>query len=99
MPTASLKRDTRDERRSLNFRMPSKAVDLIDRAAARAHKDRTEFVLEASVARAQEVLLDQTVFPLSGPDFDAFVAALDNPRPPNARLEALARRKPAWESA
>lgn len=94
MPTALAERD---ERRSLNFRMPRRAVELIDRAAAQVHKDRTEFVLEAAVRHAQEVLLDRTVSPLSEPDFDAFLAVLDDPPAPNDRLKALLRRKPAWE--
>lgn len=97
MPTTAPEREERARRRSYSFRLPEDAVGLIDRAAAQVHKDRTEFLLDAAVQRAREVLLDQTVFPLSGPDYDAFLAALDNPPEPNARLKALVRRKPLWE--
>lgn len=87
----------RDERRSLSFRMPRRAVELIDRAAAQVHKDRTEFVLEAAVRQAEDVLRDQTVFRLSEKDYDRFIAVLDDPPPANEHLKALMRRKPVWE--
>lgn len=87
-----------NERRSMTFRMPRAAIDLIDRAATRLHKDRTAFIVEAASERAQEVLLDQVVFPLSADAHDAFLAALDDPPEPNARLRALMAQTPPWES-
>lgn len=99
MSAAVLEREERTRRRPYSFRLPEDAVGLIDRAAEQIHKDRTEFFLEAAMRRAREVLLDQTTFPLSGPDYDAFVAALDNPPEPNDRLRAMVRREPPWAKA
>lgn len=87
----------RSERRHVSFRVPGPTLDLLDRAAERAHQDRTSFVLGAAVEKAGEVLRDQTVFPLSEADYDRFVAALDNPPRANERLKALVRKRPLWE--
>jgi uncharacterized protein (DUF1778 family) len=88
-----------DERRSVSFRFPGRALDLVDRAAAHAHQDRTAFVLDAAVERAHAVLRDKTVFELSPQAMDAFVAALDRPAEPTAALRALMRKKPLWEAS
>lgn len=85
-------------RKAVSLRLPEPALALIDRAAEVAHTDRTGFMLAAAVARAENVLLDQTVFQLSESAYNAFVAALDNPAPPTPALKRLARRKPSWES-
>ena len=84
-------------RKAISLRLPESALALIDRAAHLAHKDRTEFMLAAAVERAEDVLLDQANFRLSGEAFQAFVDALDNPSPPTPALVALLRRKPSWE--
>lgn len=81
----------------MTFRMPKSVVALIDRAAPCVHKDRTAFIVEAAADRANEVLLDQTVFSLSESAYDAFVAALDNPPEPSECLKAIAAKKPIWE--
>jgi uncharacterized protein (DUF1778 family) len=87
----------REERRSMTFRIPTTAIDLIDRAVSLTHKDRTAFIVEAASERAKEILLDQTVFSLPESAYDAFVAALDNPPEPNKCLKAIAAKKPLWE--
>jgi uncharacterized protein (DUF1778 family) len=87
-----------DERRSVSFRFPGRALDLVDRAAAHTHQDRTTFVLDAAIGRAHEVLRDKTVFELDSDAMDAFVAALDRPSEPSQALRELMRRKPLWEA-
>jgi len=93
MPTVAV----REERRSMTFRMPKTVIELIDAAASTTQKDRTAFIVEAASDRAKEVLLDQTVFPLSESAHAAFVAALDNPAEPNKCLKAVAAKRPLWE--
>lgn len=90
---------SRNERRQVSLRVPEPALDLLDRAAERMRQDRATFVLTAAVEKANEVLRDQTVFPLSEEDYDRFVAVLDDPPPPNDRLKALLRQKPVWEKS
>jgi len=46
---------------------------------------------------AAEARADSTTIKLSAEDYDAFVAALDAPPKPNAKLQELMRRKPTWE--
>lgn len=87
---------TREERRSMTFRMPTSVIDMIDRAASRAHKDRTAFIVEAAAEKAEQVLLDQTYFELSADDYAQFTHTLDHPPEPNESLKALVHKEPAW---
>ena len=52
-----------------------------------------------TLARAQEVVLDQVFFTLSEEKFAQFMAMLDAPPKPNPGLERLLARKPIWEKA
>lgn len=94
MPTPPV---LREERRSMTIQMPKSVVALIDRATSCVHKDCTAFIVEAAADRANEVLLDQTIFHLPAAGHDAFVAALDHPQEPNDCLKALAAKRPIWE--
>ena len=82
---------------TINMRVPQQTRQLIDRAAAVSGKSRTEFMLESARQRAVDVLLDQCHFVLEPDVYDAFVKALDNPPPPDAKLIAMMNRKPLWE--
>jgi uncharacterized protein (DUF1778 family) len=82
---------------SINLRIDARSRQLIDDAAALLGKTRTEFMIDVARREAMDVLLDQRLFVLNDADFDAFLEALDNPGPPDAKLVALARRIPAWE--
>jgi uncharacterized protein (DUF1778 family) len=93
-------RTVRSSQRSsvtINLRASAKLRDLVDRAAEASGKTRTEFMLEAARERAENVLLDRRYFELEEAQFEAFQRALDAPPPPNDKLRALFRRKPAWE--
>jgi len=81
----------------MSFRMDSETRALVDRAAAIAGQNRTDFMLTALRERATEVLLDQRLFILNDADWTAFVDRLDNPLPPNAKLKALMARTPLWD--
>lgn len=80
----------------INLRADSGRRALIDRAASAVGKSRTEFVLEAATEKAQQVLLDRTVFALDGATFRRFVKALDAPLKTSALRRLLERRAP-WE--
>lgn len=85
-----------DTKGSINLRIEARTRQLIDDAAAVLGKTRTEFMIESARSLAVDVLLDQRLFVLDSHQYDAFVAALDNPPAPGPRLRALLRRKPAW---
>jgi uncharacterized protein (DUF1778 family) len=81
----------------LSFRMDEETRDLVDRAAAAAGQNRTDFMITALRERAVEVLLAQRLFALNDADWAAFVERLDDPPPPNAKLKALLARTPIWD--
>ena len=92
MTAAVLKRDT-----TINLRAKSDQRELIDRAASIQRKTRSEFMLEAACERAEQVLLDQTLFVLDAQRFAEFTRILDAPAKPNSRLLKLLSKRAPWE--
>ena len=81
----------------VNFQVTDERLAFIDRAAAIRGVSRTEFVLRSSEAAAVETLSDRPVIALDDEAWDAFVAALDAPVKPDARLKERFSRRPLWE--
>jgi uncharacterized protein (DUF1778 family) len=96
MPTSGADRGKRD---TLNLRIKPELRNLIDRGAKARGKNRTEFVLEAARSAAEEALLDQTIIAASPEAYDAFLARLDMPPQPNARLRKTMQTRPPWDKA
>lgn len=90
-------RSQQTKRTSLNIRIKPATRRLIDRAARRLGKNRTDFMLEASCRAAEEALLDQTVIMASPKAYAEFLARLDAKPNPNARLRKTMRAKAPWE--
>jgi uncharacterized protein (DUF1778 family) len=84
-------------RSTLNIRIKPEVRGLIDRAAALAGKNRTDFVLDAAQRAAEEALLDRTVFALPPRAWAAFVARLDAPARPNERLRRTMKTPAPWD--
>lgn len=82
----------------MSLRIDHETRSLIERAAGILGQNKTEFMLASARDRATEVLLNQTFFQLPSADWHAFVGALDNPPPPNAKLKALLARRMPWEN-
>ena len=83
---------------TINLRAQVPQRSLIDQAARIAGKSRTDFMLEAACERAQQVLLEQTVFALDTKRFKRFQALLDAPVEHGAALRKLLRRQAPWEA-
>ena len=81
----------------INLRAPASQRELIDRAAQLQGKSRTEFMLEASREKAQQVLLDQTLFTVTPKQYKAFVALMDAPLSKNVVLQRLLAKRSPWE--
>jgi uncharacterized protein (DUF1778 family) len=81
----------------INLRTPPEQRELIDRAARLQAKSRTDFMLEASREKAEQVLLDQVSFTADPKRFKAFVALMDAPLDNPARRRLLGKRAP-WET-
>ena len=83
---------------TMHLRATSARRALIDQAAALLGKSRTEFVLEAASEKAQQVLLDRTLFGVTAERFNRFKALVDAPLE-NARAVArLLKRRAPWEA-
>lgn len=98
MPTT---RSTKKQEASmpLNLRIKPATRNLIDRASEVLGKTRTDFMLEAAERRAEEVLLDQTVFTVSPEVHAEFLARLDEPARPNERLIKTMTTNAPWDEA
>lgn len=94
---ASGHREPEPKRNSLNIRIKPEVQGLIDRAAKLVGKNRTDFVLDAARHAAEDTLLDRTVFSTSAKGHAEFLARLDAPAKPNARLRKTMKTPAPWE--
>jgi len=85
------------KRATLNLRIKPELRGLIDRAAALSDKSRTDFVLDAGRRAAEDALLDRTAFVVNAKAYAAFLARLDAPPCPNARLRRSLQTVAPWE--
>jgi uncharacterized protein (DUF1778 family) len=83
-PAAQTRRSTKGERIAL--RATREQRDLLARASEASSTTVTDFVLGASIARAEEVLADRREFRLPPERWTAFVEMLDRPPVEKARL-------------
>jgi uncharacterized protein (DUF1778 family) len=84
-------------RDTLNLRIKPAERGLIDRAAQSLGKTRTDFVLDAARRAAEDALLDRAVLTASPKAYAAFLARLDAPPRPNARLRRTLKTRAPWE--
>ena len=88
----------RPERRdTLNLRVKPEVRGLIDRAAELAGKTRTDFVLDAARRAAIETLSERTLFSVDAATYAEFLAALDAPPSPNAKLIRTMQTAAPWD--
>ena len=80
----------------LSMRLPEADIAVIDRAASLRGRSRTDFVREAAVRAAEEVLMEQTLVRMSEAGFAAFMDAVTAPAEPVPELVELFRRKAPW---
>jgi uncharacterized protein (DUF1778 family) len=83
---------------TINLRASSAQRAVIDQAARVSGKNRTEFMLEASYEKAQQVLLDRTMFALDAAGFERFAALLDVPLHNSEAVHRLLTRRAPWET-
>jgi uncharacterized protein (DUF1778 family) len=85
------------KRDTLNLRIKPELRLLIDRAADATGRNRTDFVLGAARLAAEEALLDRTNFVVDAKTYAEFLARLDAPPRPNARLRRALQTPAPWE--
>jgi uncharacterized protein (DUF1778 family) len=82
---------------SINIRAKTRQRDLIDQAADRLGRSRSEFMLDAACREAETVLLDQAFFSVDAKTFAQFQALLERPLPATDKLRRLLKTAPPWE--
>ena len=81
----------------LSMRLPESDIAITDRAADLRGRSRTDFVREAAVRAAEEVLMESTLVRMSPEGFDAFIQAVSAPAAPVPEMVEALRRKAPWE--
>lgn len=71
---------------------------VLRRAAEVAHKSLTDFILDSACLAAEQTLLDQRLFMVSGSQFQTLMDLLEQPAQPNEGLRDLFSRKAPWET-
>ncbi|MCA8063781.1 DUF1778 domain-containing protein [Burkholderia sp. AU31624] len=87
------------KRDTLNLRVQPDERDLIDRAAAARGQNRTDFILSAARAAAEETLLEATLVRASPDAYAAFVARLDASPAPNPQLRRTMQTPAPWDGS
>jgi uncharacterized protein (DUF1778 family) len=83
----------------LSMRLAESDIAIIDRAASLRGRSRTDFVRDAAVRAAEDVLLETAPIRMSAAGFKAFVAALSGPATPVVDMVDLFRRPAPWEGS
>jgi uncharacterized protein (DUF1778 family) len=81
----------------LSMRLADADIAIIDRAANLRGRSRTEFMRDAAVRTAEEVIMENTVIRMSPEGFSAFIDLLDRPAKPVPELVELLKRPAPWE--
>ncbi len=75
----------------IDVRATPPVKQLLQDAARAAHKNVSEFLLEAGIVAANHTLADRVRFALSDAEWTAFQAALDRPVKSKPKLKKLLR--------
>ncbi|MBN9472789.1 MAG: hypothetical protein ABS43_10010 [Bordetella sp. SCN 67-23] len=81
----------------LGLRATSEQEAVLRRAAEVAHKSLTDFILDSACLAAEQTLLDQRLFMVSGSQYQALMDLLERPDQPNEGLRDLFNRKAPWD--
>ncbi len=91
MPAIATTRSAR-----LGLRTTPEQESILRRAAEVAHKSLTDFILDAAYHAAEQTLLDQRLFMVSGGQYQSLMDMLDRPESDNPGLADLFSRRPVW---
>lgn len=81
----------------ISMRLPEADIAMIDRAAGLRGRSRTDFVREAAVRAAEDVLMENRLIRMSPEGFADFMAALSGPAMAVPEMVELAKRPAPWE--
>ncbi|CAM3861942.1 DUF1778 domain-containing protein [Kerstersia gyiorum] len=81
----------------IGFRVLPQQEAVLRRAAEASHKSLTDFILESAYQAAEQTLLDQRLFLVSGSQSQALLDLLDRPAQVNEGLRNLFSRPAPWD--
>lgn len=81
----------------LSMRLPETDIAIIDRAATLRGRSRTDFVRDAAVRAAEDVLMETAPIRMGAAGFKAFKDALSKPARPVPEMVSLLRQAAPWE--
>lgn len=81
----------------ISMRLPDADVAIIDRAASLKGRSRTDFVREAAVRAAEDVLMEHRIVRMNPEGFEAFLAVVSQPAAVVPEIAAIAARRAPWE--
>ena len=96
MPAITTSPAARSARLGLRATPEQEAV--MRRAADVAHKSLTDFILDSACLAAEQTLLDQRLFVVSGSQCQALMELLERPAQSNDGLRDLFSRKAPWDT-
>lgn len=76
------------DRGRITARVPMAVQETLEMAASLTGATLNQFVVQAALREAERIIEHERVIRLATRDTEAFLAALDNPLPPNAALKA-----------
>jgi len=82
----------------LGLRATPEQEAVLRRAAEVAHKSLTDFILDSACLAAEQTLLDQRLFMVSGSQYQALMDLLERPERANDGLLDLFARKAPWDA-
>ena len=82
----------------ISMRLPEADVAIIDRAANMRGRSRTDFVRDAAVRAAEELIMENRLIRMSPEGFADFMGVLSAPAAPVPEMVELARRPAPWEA-
>jgi uncharacterized protein (DUF1778 family) len=82
----------------LGLRATPEQEAVLRRAADVAHKSLTDFILDSACLAAEQTLLDQRLFMVSGSQYQALMDLLERPGQASEGLRDLFARKAPWDA-
>lgn len=81
----------------LGLRATQEQEAILRQAAEVAQKSLTDFILESACQAAEETILDQRIFMVSGEQYQSFLDLLDAPAQDNEGLRELFSKPAPWD--
>ena len=95
---ASLASSSSTRSARLGLRATPEQEGVLRRAAEVAHKSLTDFILDSACLAAEQTLLEQRLFMVSGQQYQALLDLLEQPEQANPGLAELFARPAPWDA-